>query len=226
MRLARLGLLALALWGVALLPGCVTPPPARLDDLCAIFGERAGWYRAARESAERWGVSEAIQLAIVHQESRFRANARPPRGHFLWIFPGRRPSSAYGYGQVIDTTWRTYENGTRNWGADRDDFRFDPMVQALNESNVSVYSLNLLQDVFYSPTEDFLARLASETGGDYFRATGTYKTPLKRIENENNGYYMLSYASQKPKDEHGYQQIVVKLKNPQFRIKSREGYKY
>ena len=54
----------------------------------------------SRESAARWGVPEAVQIAIIHQESRFVAGARPPRKRFLWIFPGARPSSAYGYGQI------------------------------------------------------------------------------------------------------------------------------
>ena len=107
-----------------------------------------------------------------------------------------------------------------------DEHRFKAVVQGFNEANVSVYSLNLLQDVFYSDTEDFLARLADETGGEYYRAAVTYQTPLQLIENQNNGYYMLSYYSRKQKEEHGYQEIDVTLKNPQFQIKSREGYKY
>jgi len=107
-----------------------------------------------------------------------------------------------------------------------DQVRYEPMVHALNEANVSVYPVNLLQRAFYAPSEDMLTRVAFETGGDYFRAVPTYDIPLRKIENENNGYYMLTYYSKKPAGEHGYQPIVVKLKNPQFRIKAREGYTY
>jgi len=101
---------------------CVTPPPTNPDDACRIFDERLDWYVAARDAKEEWGVSPALQLAIIHQESAFRAQARPARTRFLWIFPGPRPSSAYGYGQVVDATWERYRVRTGRIDADRDDF--------------------------------------------------------------------------------------------------------
>lgn len=61
-------------------------------------------------------------MAILYQESRFVPDARPPRTTCLWIFPGPRPSSAYGYAQAKDETWELYQNATGNTGADRDDF--------------------------------------------------------------------------------------------------------
>jgi hypothetical protein len=112
---------ALAL-GLAVVAGCAKGPPRDPDDACAIFRERRGWWEAARESRERWGVPEAVQLAVMHQESRFRSDSRPPRRRLLWIFPWKRASSAYGYGQVTEGTWREYQRRTGNGGADRDDF--------------------------------------------------------------------------------------------------------
>jgi hypothetical protein len=111
-------LLAFALPWVA----CMGGPPRDADDLCSIFREKRSWHRGAKRSFERWGVPEAVQLAIIHQESSFRASARPPRKKFLWVFPGARPSSAYGYGQVVDPTWDHYLKRTRKNGASRDDF--------------------------------------------------------------------------------------------------------
>ncbi|MEE9279569.1 MAG: transglycosylase SLT domain-containing protein [Myxococcota bacterium] len=114
-----------AAWLVAPLlisSACATRPPSAADDLCEIFDERRDWHRAARRSRERWGVPEAVQLAIIHQESGFRADARPRRRRLLWVLPGPRPSSAYGYGQVIDPTWDLYRRATGRRGADRDDF--------------------------------------------------------------------------------------------------------
>jgi hypothetical protein len=61
-------------------------------------------------------------MAFVHQESRFRANARPGWRRVLWIFPVGRRSSAYGYGQVKDGTWGDYIRATGHRGAERDDF--------------------------------------------------------------------------------------------------------
>lgn len=63
-----------------------------------------------------------MQLAIIYQESRFRARAKAPKDTLLGFIPWGRKSSAYGYAQVKDTTWEWYIDKTGNWGADRDDF--------------------------------------------------------------------------------------------------------
>jgi len=102
--------------------GCTAARPERPQDLCSVFAERPEWYEAARDAYRHWGVPVPLQLAVIHHESGFRADARPPRSTFLWIFPGPRPSSAYGYGQVLDDTWENYVDTTGRWGADRDDF--------------------------------------------------------------------------------------------------------
>ena len=97
-------------------------PPRNPDDICAIFTERRSWYLSARRSYERWGVPETVQLAVIHQESSFKATARAPRRKIFWIFPGPRRSSARGYGQALNRTWREYQRGTGNGRADRSDF--------------------------------------------------------------------------------------------------------
>jgi hypothetical protein len=101
---------------------CVSRPPSEPEDICSIFRQKRSWHRGAKRSFERWGVPEAVQLAIIFQESSFRATARPPRSRFLWIFPGPRPSSAYGYGQVVNPTWQSYKRSTGRARATRDDF--------------------------------------------------------------------------------------------------------
>jgi hypothetical protein len=115
-------LLATLLGFAACLGACAARPPRLLDDGCAIFDERRGWYVAARESSQRWGVPIHVQLAIIHQESRFRADAKPPRRRILWILPGPRKSDAAGYAQALDGTWGEYRRESGNGGADRDDF--------------------------------------------------------------------------------------------------------
>jgi len=101
---------------------CMSGPPDDPEDICSIFRERRGWLRSAAAASERWGVPESVQLAIIHQESSFRATARPPRRSLLWVLPGPRPSTAYGYGQVLDSTWRRYQQSTGRPHASRDDF--------------------------------------------------------------------------------------------------------
>ena len=102
--------------------GCAAHPPLNMENSCSIFYEKRGWYRDAARSQRRWGVPVGVQLAIVHQESRFVHDAKPPRRRILWIIPGPRPSSAVGYAQATKETWSDYIRATGHRGADRDDF--------------------------------------------------------------------------------------------------------
>lgn len=106
----------------ALGAGCAVSPPKNPDDICSIFREKDDWYGEAKDAEEKWGSPIATMMAIVHQESRFVQDARPPRTKILWIFPGPRPSDAYGYAQALGSTWRSYQRDASNYGADRDDF--------------------------------------------------------------------------------------------------------
>ncbi len=119
----RSGVLAIFL-PLFLLARCATGPPSveQVDDLCELYRGYPKWYRSARKSSQRWEVPIPVLMAIIHQESRFRAEARPPRKKFLWIFPGPRPSSAFGYAQAADVTWQEYQRSTGRGGAERDDF--------------------------------------------------------------------------------------------------------
>lgn len=105
-----------------LLIGCATSPPNDVDNVCAIFREKSGWYKDAKKSRARWDVPISVMMAIMHQESRFVATAKPPRKKIWGVIPGPRPSDAYGYSQAKDDTWKWYERSSGNYGADRDDF--------------------------------------------------------------------------------------------------------
>ena len=97
-------------------------PPRQTEDLCRLFDQRRDWYKATQRSQSRWGVPAQIQMAIIYQESAFRARARPPRRRLLGFIPTTRASDAYGYAQAKDATWDWYRDKTGNRGADRDDF--------------------------------------------------------------------------------------------------------
>ncbi len=102
--------------------GCATNPPRSIDNVCNIFREKSHWYNAAKSAEEEWHSPIPIMMAIVYQESRFEAKAKPPRSKILWVIPGPRPSSAYGYSQAKDETWDGYRRASGNGGADRNDF--------------------------------------------------------------------------------------------------------
>lgn len=113
---------ALAGLCIVLQTACTTSPPTNVENICAIFEEKRGWYKAAKKSEKRWGTPIHVQLSIIRQESSFRFNARPPRGKLLGFIPWKRPSDAYGYAQALDSTWDWYRKETGRRFADRDDF--------------------------------------------------------------------------------------------------------
>ncbi len=112
--------------GLALIVGSCSSsperPPRTVDDICAIFEERPEWRDAVLDSARRWGAPVEVQMAIMWHESRFRAEARPPKRYTLGVIPAGRLSSAYGYPQAVDGTWEWYREETGNGGAVRHDF--------------------------------------------------------------------------------------------------------
>jgi hypothetical protein len=115
-------LVMLPVLSVLLLSACATSPPRNTSDICRIFSEKKSWYKKATKASKRWGSSIPIMMAVMHQESRFKAKARPPRTTILWVFPGPRKSNSYGYSQAKKSTWSWYQKNANRGGADRDDF--------------------------------------------------------------------------------------------------------
>ena len=104
---------------------------------------------------------------------------------------------------------------------------YEPMIRALNQADVSVYPMNLLPD----PNQPFfvhqtLSRLASETNGEYFRYNTSFTPALRHVENMTNGYYLISYYTKHPQGSSGFQKVSLTTKNPEFRIRARQGYSY
>ena len=107
---------------LAPLLACTTSPPKNTENICSVFREKDDWYDDSKDSFEKWGVPIHVQMAIMYQESRFVADAQPPRPYLLGFIPWFRSSSAYGYPQAQDGTWDWYQDETGRWSADRDDF--------------------------------------------------------------------------------------------------------
>lgn len=112
----------LSIFAATVMVSCASSPPESVADICDIFEDRRSWYAAAKDSEKRWGIPIGVNMAIIYQESSFRSRAKPERSKFLWIFPGARPSSAYGYAQALDSTWDDYEKLSGNRRASRADF--------------------------------------------------------------------------------------------------------
>lgn len=103
--------------------GCATRPPSQSNDICSIFLEKPRWHKAALRAQSDWAVPVGQSMAFIFQESSYQHNARAPRKHvFFGLVPWGRTSSAYGYSQALNQTWRNYIQATGNRGADRDNF--------------------------------------------------------------------------------------------------------
>lgn len=107
------------------------------------------------------------------------------------------------------------------------DRRYYPRMEyALNDHNVAVYPIDLTPIEIRHFQGELLKRLATDTGGRYLRDPINFLTPLRRISAENVGYYLLSYQSEHPATEAGYQEVEVEIGKPGVRLTVRKGYRY
>lgn len=152
--------------------------PRNLDDACSILSQRPKFARAFKATERRWGVPAHVQMATIYQESKFIANARTPHKYVLGVLPMGRQSSAYGYAQALDATWKGYQKATGRWSADRDDI-FDAtdfmgwyMNQTRDRNGISVHDAR----------NQYLAYHEGHTG--YSRGTYKNKAWLVRVSGE------------------------------------------
>lgn len=137
---------------VVLMQGCVSYQSMETNykkNACLMLTQNYDWFVDLQKSKEKWGVPISIQLAFVKQESNFEHDARP------YIKKNGRTklaSSALGYSQALNSTWREYKKTTKRYNADRTDFSdaIDFMgwynqrsIRELNISKNDTYSLYL-----------------------------------------------------------------------------------
>ncbi|MDD8022823.1 MAG: lytic transglycosylase [Paracoccaceae bacterium] len=104
---------------VAACGGGNSQAPRNLDNACALAREKPQYYSAMKRTQQRWGIPVHVQMATIHQESRFIGDARTPFRFALGVIPLGRQSSAYGYSQALDATWDEYRKETGRYGAKR-----------------------------------------------------------------------------------------------------------
>lgn len=105
--------------GLAACGGGSSKAPRNLDNACALAREKPAYFAAMRKTEARWGVPVHVQMATIHQESKFIGNAKTPHRYALGVIPVGRQSSAYGYSQALDATWEEYQRAERRYGAKR-----------------------------------------------------------------------------------------------------------
>lgn len=104
------------------LTSCVSSPPSDVNNICNIFKQYPRWYSETKDVQNRWLVPIPVQMAIIHQESKFNGRAKPNRTKLLWVIPWTRPSTAYGYTQALQTTWADYKKTNGGMFSTRDNF--------------------------------------------------------------------------------------------------------
>ncbi len=160
---------------VVSLVGCTSSTPERSNDLCAVFKEKRGWYRAALRAEKRWEISIPVAMAFIYQESGFRAFAKPPRKKLFGFIPWKRPSSSLGFSQATKPAWEDYLKATDQKYTSRVNFR-DSIDFVGWYNHLSSGELEITRaDAFHL----YLAYHEGRTG--YKRRGWTQKEPLKNI---------------------------------------------
>ena len=101
------------LFNYLIISGCMGIPKNQ-EDACSIIKQKKSWRTALKKTERRWGISPGMQLAFIKTESNFKPTARTQRKYFLGLIPSGRISSAYGYSQALDGTWKEYKESTGN----------------------------------------------------------------------------------------------------------------
>lgn len=105
---------------------------------------------------------------------------------------------------------------------------YEPMIHALNAANVTVYAINLQRNAPPDPVyHQRLEEISSETSGEYFRFGTSFRPAVDRVDDMNNGYYLIAYRTKKAPGTKGFQKVQVLVRNqPQLKVTARQGYVY
>ncbi len=97
--------------------------PKEIENACSIVTQRPEYAKAFGAAERKWNVPVHVQMATIYQESKFISNARTPFRYTLGVIPMGRQSSAFGYAQALDGTWKEYKAETGKRLARRDDIK-------------------------------------------------------------------------------------------------------
>ena len=105
-----------------ILSACSNPPPKHPSNICKIFRQYPSWFWATKDVAKKWHVPIYVQMAIIYEESSFKAEAKPPHKKLFGKIPWFRPTSSAGYTQATNETWRLYVKDNHLRSANRAHF--------------------------------------------------------------------------------------------------------
>ena len=104
-----------------MLTGC-SVQPNKNTNACQILYQHRAWYNSLARAEKKYQIPKYTTLAIIAEESNFVANAKPRYRYFLGFIPTGRISSAEGYSQALNSTWKDYQRSTGRYRATRRNF--------------------------------------------------------------------------------------------------------
>jgi len=104
---------------------------------------------------------------------------------------------------------------------DRD---IERIKESFNTSNIAAYPIETLQTGSEHPLRNALNEIADATSGQLYYNFTQFSTPMKNIAETNTGYYLLAYSSEGEAGD-GYREVDVRLRNPEFKVAVRRGYR-
>lgn len=169
---------------------CTATPPKNISNICDIFSEKRDWFDTSTDVKDKWGVPIHVPMAMMYQESSFKAKARPPKDYYFFgLIPWGRISSAYGYSQAKTPTWADYKRETDNSWADRSDFD-----DAMDFMGWFISKTNKINGV--SKWDAELQYLNYHEGWGGYRRGSYHKKPWLKVVAKKVKARSLRYASQ------------------------------
>ena len=114
-------------------------------------------------------------------------------------------------------------------GADsRSDLRFDELLKLLRASQVTVYSVGLIENTGRMRAELTmrLQQMAETTGGQAFFPTALkdLDASYEKVLAEIKAQYQLGYTSSNPAQDGNWRKVEIKVKRPDLKVRTRKGY--
>ena len=151
----------------------------KIDDkmgVCEILAQHSSWKNSLKTAQEKYNLPPAFAMAIIYQESRFDAEAKS------------KYSSAYGYAQAIDGTWKHFQQDVKS-NAKRNNF--NDSVQF-----IGWYMSQLSKSLKLRMTDSknlYMAYMLGATGFKRYKA-GTFKNKAKIEEDKKIATKISNYT--------------------------------
>jgi hypothetical protein len=97
----------------------------------------------------------------------------------------------------------------------------------MGDRPVTMAEANLIDTAIQSTRANYqltLARLADSTGGFLIANTNDLRAPIRRLAEDIQSYYEISYAPEIKKYDGSFHKVVLKVASGDWRVQSRSGY--